>query len=1281
MQRFIKTIHAFVRSLIENQVSPLHFFKPREASAVTSRMKSVLHFSIAAVVLFSAITARAGITGSISGTVSDPSGAVMAGVTVSVTSVSTGVRSTTVTDGKGFYRFPALNVDTYDVAVTQTGFRPFLESGVRIDANSAIQIDIALQLGQLTDTVTVKSNTLQVETQSTQMGDVIEGTTITSVPLNGRSYIDLLALQPGVSPYTDDDTAAGLVQAPVSGSLGNGTQSINGGRPEANGFMVNGADAEEGVHNGAAIVPNLDAISEFRIITNNFNAEYGNYSGGQINVVTKSGSNDFHGGLFEFLRNTDFDAANYFTGRGDFKQNQFGGTFGGPIKKNKLFFFVDYQGTRQIIGAPQYYAVPSTADRTGNLSDQAASFASGLDNASPPHPITTTVDGTPFANVLGSRLGYTVNTGEPYYYTAGMVNPATIGSNGVGIPYTSNCTSNDPTTGCVFPNANIPQTAWDPVAVNMLKYIPSPNGGSGALSTFSTSAFNESLTDNKAGARVDASLGKNMLFGYYFIDKYNVANPYQSVNIPGFTAVTYGMSQMINLGMTTTVSPSTVNDARLVYLRNVNFIGNPQGGLGVSLASLGFNTPWNTTGGIGNISPSLAGVPNTNFNAYSFGVPSTTFDQHNNTFQIIDNLTRIVGTHTFQFGADVHYDQIDLTGFTAENGQFFFTGSETGLDFADFLIGAPSSFIQGSPDIEHTRSKYYGLYGQDSWRVRPTLTLNYGLRWEASTPWYDKQNYIETLIVGEQSQLFPDAPPGLVVPGDPGVPRTLAPTRYGNFAPRFGLAYSPKASEGLLARILGGPGNTSIRLGYGLFYQSIQQADTEQEIGDAPYGFYYQSSSLPLLNSPFINRTAPPPPPPLSNVVPSDFPFSFPPPNVSAKNPDIGFPWTLVEPIAGGNYFNPKNVLPYSQDYELSLQRQFGRATVLSLSYVGTVGHKLLTFVESNPGNEAVCLFLSNPANLALTTSGQPQTPCGPFGEDPGTSAPYQLATGVTVPGFSGATKFATTRLVTGFGTPSTDNFGSNAYMNSVANSSYNSFQDSLQHTDKYAEFMIGYTWAKSMDNGSGTLDATNPYNPRQSRALSIYDVPQIFVASYTIHLPLDRWSGDRAVSRGLTGGWALSGITTFASGRPVQLTENDDNSLSGTFLAPVDAPSYADNGSKLFVDKNPRNLAGPDETPLPYFNPAYFIQEPEGQIGNVMRRFFNGPGINNFDLALLKNTKITETKELQFRAEAFNVFNHAQFQIPTASGLFNNTGVDGFGYATVARDPRIMQLGLKLLF
>ena len=320
----------------------------------------------------------------------------------------------------------------------------------------------------------------------------------------------------------------------------------------------------------------------------------------------------------------------------------------------------------------------------------------------------------------------------------------------------------------------------------------------------------------------------------------------------------------------------------------------------------------------------------------------------------------------------------------------------------------------------------------------------------------------------------------------------------------------------------------------------------------------------------------------------------------------------------------------------------------MTLSYVGTVGQKLLTFVESNPGEQALCLELSQPANLA------PNTPtCGPFGEN----GVYNLANG---------------QVINGVRAPFGPNFGSNAYMKSMANSSYNSLQASLQHNDRYGRFMIAYTWSKSMDNGSGTLDATNPYNPRLSRALSIFDVPQIFVASYTIQLPFDKWSGNGMLAKSLTGGWALSGITTFASGQPIQLSETDDNSLSGTFLAPVDVPSYADNGSKLYVDRNPRHGN-------PYFNPSYFMQEPLGQIGNAMRRFFVGPGLNNSNLALLKNTKISETKEVQFRVEAFNVFNHAQFNNP--SGDFNNTGQGGFGYVTSARDPRIMQVALKFLF
>ncbi|HTZ57805.1 MAG TPA: TonB-dependent receptor [Acidobacteriaceae bacterium] len=1166
---------------------------------------------VAASVVLGTLTAWGAITGSISGVVTDPSGAVIPGVTVVATSVSTNVQSTAVTDSKGFFNLPTLNVDTYNLSATQAGFRDYQQTGIKIDANSAVRVDITLQLGTVTNTVSVKSDTLQVETQSTQNGVVIQDTKITSVPLNGRSYIDLLKLQPGVSPYSHstDSSTSGVGATQVSGDLDNGQQSVNGGRTGSNAFMVNGANAEEGVHNGAAMIPNLDSIAQFRIITNNFDAEYGNYAGGQVNVVTKSGTNQFHGTVFNFLRNTDLDARNYYSPtRGVFIQNQFGGTVGGPIRRNKIFFFADYQGTRQILGQTQSYPVPSDSDRTGDLSDQAGS-------------LTGTVVGAGWANTLSQKLGYAVSQGENYY-TPGCSDTAT----------------------CVFPNANIPQTAWSSVAVNSLKFVPSANGVINGSPNFSTSAYNETLSDDKGSGRVDVPTRAGAVFGYYFFDQYNTVNPYSQVNVPGFAATNKGKTQMINLGLTTTFNSSTVNDLRLAYLRDVNQTGQPTAGqgLGVSLASQGFVTPWGPAGGISPINPSYEGVANFMFNNFSLGVPPDALRQYNNTFQIIDNVTKILGTHTLQFGTNLHYNQINERNYDCYNGCFGFNGSETGLDFADFLIGAPASFVQASQQLLDSRSKYYGFYAQDSWRATRNLTINYGLRWEAATPWYDTQNKLETVVPGQQSLSFPGAPLGLVVPLDPGIPRTLGPTKYTNFGPRIGFAYAPDVSDGFLHKILGGSGKSSIRAGYGIFYSSIEDATGFVEVGDAPYGNYYSVSSTELA-TPFVDR-------PSGNPAGQKFPFVFPPTNVSPQNPDTTFDWAAATPIGGSDYYYYKNKMPYVQEWQLSFQRQLGTATVLSLTYVGTVGRQLLTFEESNPGDQALCLQLSNPANVAPGT-----TTCGPYGED----TIYTTASGQTISG---------TRPTFGI------NFNSNPYMKTAVSSSFNSLQVTLEHTEKYLNFLIGYTFEKSLDNGSDSFDATNPLDPSQTRALSSFDVPNNLVASYTVQLPFDHFIGGGDIAKRFSAGWELSGVATFATGEPVTLNENDDNSLLGAFNANVDVPSYADNGSSLIVNKNPRKG-------LPYFNPNFFQPEPIGQVGNAMRRYFSGPGINNWDMALLKSTAITEGTKLQFRAEAFNVFNHAQFANP--SGLVNNTGQGGFGYVTSTggNQPRIMQVALKLLF
>ncbi len=1182
-------------------------------------LRVVCSAAVLALALFGAVSVWAAITGSISGIVTDPSGAVVPGVTITATSVSTNVRSVVVTDGKGFYNLPALSVDTYDVTISHpAGFGDYKQSGVKIDANSAVRIDISLQVADVTNTVSVKSDALQVETQSTQNGVVIEGAKVTSVPLNGRSYIDLLKLQPGVSPYSHSQNSgtSGVGATQVSGDLDNGQQSVNGGRTGTNGFTVNGANVEEGVHNGAALIPNLDSIAQFRIITNNFDAEYGNYSGGQVNVVTKSGSNKYHGSAFEFLRNTDLDARNYYSKtRGVFIQNQFGGTAGGPIKKDKAFWFADYQGNRQILGQTQAYNVPSDADRTGNLSDVAVPPPTPA-NPNPTGFGSNSVRGIAFANTLSQELGKTVTVGEPYYF--------------------SGC--KDP-SACVFQNAVIPQSVLSPVAVNSLQYIPTANSIVNNGPGYSTSAFNETLTDNKGSGRIDIPTRIGALFGFYFFDRFQTVNPYSQVSVPGYAATNQGQTQLVNLGLTTTFNSSSVNDVRLAYLRDVNLTGQPTAGqgLGVSLASQGFVTPFGPQGGIAPINPAYQGVADYYFNNFNLGLPPDALRQYNNTFQIIDNFTKILGTHTLQFGTNLHYNQINERNYNCYNGCFTFDGQETGADFADFLIGAPTNFTQASQQLLDSRAKYYGFYGQDSWRASKTLTVNFGLRWEVATPFYDTQNKLETVIPGEQSLAFPGAPVGLVVPGDPGVPRTLGPTQYGNWAPRVGFAYAPAETNGFLGKILGGAGKSSIRAGYGIFYSAIEDATGFVEVGDAPYGNYYSVPTTQLA-TPFVDR-------PSGIGAGQKFPFVFPPTNVSPKNPDTTFNFAQALPIGGSDYFYYKNKLPYVQEWQLSLQRQLGTSTVLNVAYVGTVGRQLLTFEESNPGDQALCLQLSQQVNVA---PGSPR--CGPSQEN----QVFTTASGQTV---------NSTRPVFGI------NFNSNPYIKTAVSSSFNSLQVTLQHTEKYLNFLIGYTFEKSLDNGSDSFDATNPLNPSQTRAISSFSVPHNVVASYTVELPFDHFIGGGDLAKRFTAGWELSGVSTFATGEPVTLNEGDDRSLLGAFSANVDVPKLANNGNRLSGNKNPRSRQ-------PYFNPNFFQLEDVGQVGNAKRRFFSGPGIDNYDAALLKNTTITEGTKLQFRAEAFNVFNHAQFRNP-----HGRIDAGQFGLVTAANDPRILQVALKLLF
>jgi hypothetical protein len=1155
---------------------------------------------------------HAAIGGSISGMVKDASAAVIPGARVIAINLDTGVKQTITTNNTGAYSFPGLPVGRYDIEISFPGFRPYRRAGIRIDVNSATVVDAVLEMGERSESITVRESVVQPETVSTQLGDVITNSHVEALPLNGRSYTDLLALQPGVVPVSTITalTVQGLGQSVFSpsGDLNPGTLSINGQRESANGYMVNGADAEETGSMAAAIVPNLDSIAEFRILSDNFDAEYGKYTGGQINVITKSGANQFHGGAFAFLRNTDLDARNFFSPtRATFIQNQFGGTAGGPIVRNKIFFFSDYQGTRQIQGTDTgLIPVPSLQDRAGNLSDLASS-------------LTGTVSGPYFANLLSQKLGYAVSAGEPYY-TPGCTSPA----------------------GCVLPNATIPAGAWSAPAVNLLKYIPAPNLPG---NVFSTSAYNQRLNDNKIGERVDASTRWGTVFGYYSLDNYNQNNPYPTAqggaNVPGFNALNTGRAQLGIFGATKTFGATAVNEIRLSYTRDANDLGKPAGGLNVPIASQGFVTGPGTLG-IVPLAPLSQGVENVIFNNFTIGSDPDQFHQINNNFELSENFSKVLGNHTLKTGAEFDYYQINTYPFADLNGSFNFYGSETGVDFADFLLGIASQYTQNDLRPFYGRNKYAGVYGQDSWRVSRGLTLNLGLRWDRIEPWYEKYNNNITFAPSEQSIVFPTAPAGIVYPGDPGISRTLAPPGNRDFAPRVGMAWSPAPDPHSLAgKITGGAGQTSIRAGYGVFYAAIQGETLGLISDNAPYGFTYTSPAPPLFSTPFIDAAT-------GYVEGQRFPAQLAPLNVSAGNPDTTIDFSQFEPIGTIPGYKPSNTIPYTETYMLSLQRQFGNNTLLGVTYVGNQAHHLLVLEAANPGNPALCLGLSQPNEVAPGSA-----TCGPFGE----STTYTAASGQVINGTRG---------------PLGSAFGSVSYQTTVGNSNYNSLQASLRHTSGRLELLVGYTYSKSIDQSSNLGDQIDPLEPGLTRGLSAFDMRQNFVASYSYKLLFERLARRH---KNWAEGWSISGITRFSTGVPVTFFNYEDTSLLGTQgnginnLA-VDGLEYT--SGPLDLNHDPRNGN-------PYFNTSLFSLPPLGSPGNSGRRLFSGPGIENFDLTLRKDFKIRESRALQIRLEAFNAFNHSQFYGPSA--VDGNISSATFGHVVSASAPRLLQIAAKMVF
>ncbi len=568
-----------------------------------------------------------------------------------------------------------------------------------------------------------------------------------------------------------------------------------------------------------------------------------------------------------------------------------------------------------------------------------------------------------------------------------------------------------------------------------------------------------------------------------------------------------------------------------------------------------------------------------------------------------------------------------------DNGSFSFTGSETGLDFADFLLGIDSSYTQGDGQSFYNRNHYLGVYGQDSWRATDTLTLNYGLRWDVLPPWSEKFNQLLSLDPGEQSVVFPNAPKGIVFPGDPGVPRTISPTRYRDFAPRVAGSWAPAA--------LGG--KTVVRAGYGVYYSAFEGLSAGIMSGNPPYGVTDTLPAPTLFEEPFVQA---------ANGVSlgQRFPLQTVPFGASRAHPVSSVDWANFEPLTGIPAFAKDNVVPYSENYTLALSQQLGAKTTAAVSYVGTQAHHLLVIQQVNPGDPGLCLALSEPSEVAPGSA-----TCGPFRE----SSTFTAADG---------------RVVQGTRTAFSGAFGGVNLQRTIANAHDHALEANVQHAGRDLFVQLAYTWSKSIDQSSSLAEAVYPDTAESdaglSRAISAFDMRHNFSATYRYALPLERlWQGHPRFAAG----WQVSGLTRFGTGLPVTLENNNDTSLLGT--APnginnngLDEPMFA--GGELRIRHRPGGAA---------FDTGLFSLPALGTLGNARRRFFYGPGVDNTDLAVSKATRLWEGASLELRVEAFNVFNHGQFFGPAA--VQGNISATNFGQIQTASAPRLMQVAGRFSF